>query len=285
MYDLDGKVAVVTGCARKTGIGRAIALRLAREGTHMVLVDRTNQLDGTQAKDGQMEWRGLESLAEEIEAMKGRRVQIALCDIQESNQVEQVTRNCIREFGRLDILINNAAISSGRMTGVRTIADFEEAAWDLTMAVNLKGTFLMCRAAARHMIERKSGTIINISSIQGKRGDPGVGAYCTSKFGVIGLTQTLAHELGHYGIRVNAVCPGAVATWAGRGPLLEAAQQEGFNEEEAIHRVYSDALPQIPMRRVGRPEEIASVVAFLASSEADYITGQAINVNGGWFML
>jgi NAD(P)-dependent dehydrogenase (short-subunit alcohol dehydrogenase family) len=285
MYGLDGKVAIITGCARKTGIGRAIALRLAREGTHVVLVDRTNQLDGTKAKDGQREWRGLESLAEEIEVMKGRRAQIALCDIQESSQVEQVTRNCIREFGRLDILVNNAAISSGRMTGVRTIADFEEAGWDLTMAVNLKGTFLMCRAAARHMIERKSGAIINISSIQGKRADPGVGAYCTSKFGVIGFTQTLAHELGPYGIRVNAVCPGAVATWAGRGPLLEAAQQEGLNEEEAIHRVYSDALPQIPLRRVGRPEEIANVVAFLVSSEADYITGQAINVNGGWFML
>jgi len=196
-----------------------------------------------------------------------------------------VTRNCIREFGRLVILVINAAVSSGRITGVRPIVYFDEAAWDLTMAVYLKGTFLMCRAAARHMIERKSGTIVNISSIQGKRADPGVGAYCASKFGVIGLTQTLAHELGPHGIRVNAVCPGAVATWAGRGPLLEAAQREGLNEEEAINRVYSDAEAQIPLRRVGRPEEIANVVAFLASSEADYITGQAVNVNGGWFML
>ena len=285
MYGLNGKVAIVTGCARKKGIGRAIALRLAREGADVVLVDRVNHPDGPAAGTEGGDWRGLESLAAEIAAMEGGRALTALCDIRKSSQVERVTADCINEFGRLDILVNNAAISSGRMTGARPIADFDEEAWDRTMAVNLRGTFLMCRAAAPHLMKRKAGVIVNISSIQGKRADPGVGAYCATKFGVIGLTQTLAHELGPYGVCVNAVCPGAVATWAGRGPLLAAAQKEGLSELDAIERVYADALPQIPLRRVGTPDDIANVVAFLASSEAGYITGQAINVNGGWFML
>ncbi len=291
MYDLSGKVAIVTGAARKRGLGRVIAHRLAREGADVVVVGR--KYDGGDKEmfleeERQEHWKGVESVVTEIRSM-GRRSIGVRADVTVNEDVENLVQKGEEEFGRIDILVNNAAYNwphRGDQPMFTPLLDLPENVWDKMINVNLKGAFLCCKAAARRMVARGcGGKIVNISSRAGKMGIAGLGAYCTSKFGLNGLTQALAIELAPHKIYVNAVCPGRIRTEQyGLDMVSELAQQKGISVAEVMARVDSEVIPFIPLGRVAEPEEVAGVVAFLCSSESDYMTGQAINVTGGRVM-
>jgi NAD(P)-dependent dehydrogenase (short-subunit alcohol dehydrogenase family) len=216
MYDLSGKVALVTGTANKKGIGRYIALRLAEEGADVVVSDRDRAITDLDPWDQEEGWRGLESLVAEIEVI-GRRVKAITADVTKTPEVDAMVAKAVKEFGGIDILVNNAGLIS-RFIGLNPMVDMPDEVWDKVIAVNLTGLFHVSRAVAREMIKRnKKGKIINIASIAGKKGMANRCAYSTSKFGVVGLTQIMALELAQYKINVNAVCPGFVATWGPKG--------------------------------------------------------------------
>jgi NAD(P)-dependent dehydrogenase (short-subunit alcohol dehydrogenase family) len=197
--------------------------------------------------------------------------------VTDATQVEEMVRQTVEALGRLDIIVNNA----GGVVGPAPVFALEEAAWNKTMAINATGTFLCSRAAVRQMMaQRQGGKIVNVSSTSGKRGEPFMAAYCAAKAAIIGLTRTMAVELGAANIQVNAVCPGDVDTELLRwGWLLEAGMR-GTSYEEVV----KVATSRIPLGRLETPEDVANLVAFLASRESDYITGQAINVCGGIVM-
>jgi NAD(P)-dependent dehydrogenase (short-subunit alcohol dehydrogenase family) len=290
MYDLEGKVALVTGTGNRHGIGRAIAVRLAREGADVAVNDRPLP-PGAAPWTEQQEWHGVESVAEEIRGL-GRRSIAVTADVTDRPQVQAMVDEVVRTLGRIDILVNNAKYlepidEEGGTSKVRVV-DMTEEMWNATLSVNLTGPLLVCQAAARQMIEQgDGGRIINIASLKGKRGKDGRSAVCASKGGLIRLTETLALELGRHDITVNAICPGATVTFGTSGKALAAALAAGQTEEEAIQSLYVDSgrYPETgALGRPGRPEDQANVAAFLASSQASFITGQAINVCGGQLM-
>jgi len=263
MYNLNGQVAIVTGAG--SGIGQAIARRLSLEGAVVVAAD----IKGAAA----------EKLAEEIKSL-GRRGVAVETDVTAKKDVERMVKQGLENFGQVDILVNNAGAGS-----LGLIVNQTEEDWERPIQVNLKGTFLCSQAAAKEMIPRKQGRIINISSVSGKSGEEFIGPYCASKFGVIGLTQTLAKELARYSINVNAVCPGYIWTpmWAEMAKWFKESfpALEGKSPQEIFeNRVKSVT----PLRRPQTVEDIANLVAFLVSEEARNITGQAINVDGGAVM-
>ena len=263
MYNLNGQVAIVTGAG--SGIGRAIAMRLSLEGAAIVAAD----VDGMAA----------EKLIREIKDF-GRRGLSLEIDVSIAKDVERMVKGTMENFGQIDILVNNAGTGS---TGL--IIDHTEEDWEKPLQVNLKGTFLCLRAVAKEMMPRKRGRIVNIASIAGKSGEEFIGAYCASKFGVIGLTQVLAKELGRHLITVNAVCPGYV--WTPMWENLALWFKENFPSmaELSPREVFERRVKSVtPMRRPQTPEDIANLVAFLVSDEARNITGQAINVDGGAVM-
>ncbi len=283
MYNLDGRVSLVTGAAGRRGIGHAIATRLAKEGSDVVVVDKFV----VPPRSEEIGWQGLNSVVEEIKSL-GRQALVFSVDITQVQEVDGLVNKTLARFGKIDILVNNAGVSSA-VGREKELKDFTDEAWHTTLAVNLTGTFFCCRAVAREMVTRgEGGKIINISSIRGKVGERGQGAYTASKFGVIGLTQVLALELAPYKINVNAVCPGPVDTDILSDLLHIVAEQQSISLEEARSKVWEErfgpSLSDIPLRRLGTPDDIAGVVAFPASREADYITGQAINVDGGLVM-
>lgn len=252
---LPDKIAIVTGASK--GIGKAIALRFAMEGANIVIGCRDT---GEGEKVAQMiRERGGDCL-------------VVKCDVSNVQEVEEMVEKTIQKFGRIDILVNNAGVSS-----MAPMVDLKEKDWDFNMDINAKGQFLCSRAVAKHMIKQKSGKIINNASLAAKRGARFLAHYSASKFAVLGLTYTLAIELAPYNITVNAVCPGIVETnmikreWKWEGDL------RGMTSEQ----VRDEYLAEIPLGRLCQPEDVAGVVAFLASKDADYLTGQAINVNGG----
>jgi len=240
--ELNGKVTLVTGSAR--GIGKAIALKFAQEGAKVALNDINQE--------------NLKEAAKEIQKVSRGKVVYKRADVS--------------KIGVIEILVNNAAISR-----IIPFLDTSEELWDRTMEVNLKGAFLCCKAVIPGMIEKGGGKIINISSQSGKRGSKWHAAYCTSKFGIIGFTQSLALELASYKINVNAVCPGVVFTPLWEEHAANHARRRGIEEKE----VKEDLVKNIPLGRLGTPEDVANLVLFLASSCSDYITGQAINLSGG----
>ena len=271
MYDLDGKIAIVTGAAGRRGFGRAIANRLAKEGADVAIVDK--YAVPPRDEDSTGGWKGLDSVLEEIRAFDRQSLAIT-CDIAQSNEVDAMVKTILDKFGRIDILVNNA--------GVHIWGNSDED-WHRNISVNLTGAFYCARAVSRVMIQRnRGGKIINISSTQGKegRGQGDVG-YVASKFGVVGITQDLALELAPYQINVNAVCPGGASTDIGSDHIKSVAQSKGISVQEAKERWLSARIASISLGRIAEPQDIASMVAFLASSEADFITGQSINVNGG----
>lgn len=285
MYDLTSKVALVTGTSNKRGIGRGIALRLAREGADIIVNDIHKSPGGIDLWDREEGWRGLDSLVAEIEALGCHSLAIT-ADVSNSLEVNAMVRKAVEKFGKIDILVNNAALVA-RDIGATPVVDMSEEAWTMAIAVNLTGVFLMCKAVAGQMINQgHGGKIINISSIMGKMAVAGRAAYSASKFGVIGLTQALAQEVASHKINVNAVCPGSTATWGSKGQAIHEAMRQGLSEEEAVSKVYTDAgrLTQIPLGRPAKVEDVANVVAFLASDQSDYMAGQAINVTGGRLM-
>ncbi len=253
---LVGRKAFVTGGGR--GIGRGICLALAKAGVDVVVSDVILE--------------NAESVAAEIRGL-GREALSAGIDVADRSSVEVAIKYALEKFGNIDILVNNAGVIKQA-----PILELTEEDWDLVVGVNLKGVFLCSRAVIPHMVERKSGRIINIASISGKNGFPGQAAYGSSKFGVVGLTQVMARELAQYGITVNAICPGIIYTWMWEYLSSLAAKELKTTPEEAFKRISTE---HIPLRRPQTPEDIGSLAVFLASDEAKNITGQSINVDGG----
>ena len=274
MPNLEDKVALVTGAGGERGIGRAIARQFARQGADVVVSDLT-----ANARGG---WAGLPAVAREIEAM-GRRVLAIEADVTCADQVDQMVQNALSRFGKIDILVNNAGAPAG--PDRVPVAELEEDVFDRVQRVNVKGTFLCSRAVVRHLIERNNGgKIITISSTAGLRGVARFAAYCASKFAVIGFTQCLAHEMGSYGIHVNAICPGLIETERLHG-IASGLKPNGILTEEFRERMVERSAQNNPLGRIGQPEDVANVAAFLASPECDYMTGQAICVSGGALMV
>ena len=278
MYDLSGKVAVVTGAGGRHGIGRAISLRLAQEGADLVVTDIQRSTEAIRSEDQRAGWEGLPSVVSEIEAL-GRQAMALFSDVSDSAQVADMVARTLDRFGRIDILVNNAGSRPGRDRVL--VVDLEEDAFDEVMRVNLRGTYLCSQAVARHMIQRGGGgKIVVISSSAGKRGRARFAVYCASKFALIGFTQALAEELGPHNINVNAICPGLVDTE--RTDFIAAAlAPEGQSSEEYRAMMIRDRESTIPLGRVAVGDDIARTAAFLSSSESDYLTGLSISVSGG----
>jgi len=242
---LTGKVAIVTGGSR--GIGRAVSLRLAREGADVAVVFAGNR-------------EKAEAVVGEIQEM-GRRSVAIQADVSQADQVDAMVKQVIEAFGRIDILVNNAGITRDNL-----LLRLKEEDWDAVLSTNLKGVFLCTKAVTRQMMKQRFGRIINISSVVGLIGNPGQANYVAAKAGVIGLTKTAARELASRGITVNAIAPGFIET------DMTAVLGEETREQ---------MLGQIPLGRFGSAEDVAGAVAFLASDDAAYITGQTLNVDGG----
>ena len=278
MYDLSGKIAIVTGAAGRRGLGRAIATRLASEGANVVVTDVNPTIGTIRPDDRAVGWRGLESVTAEIEEM-GRESLAFFGDVSDSDQVDDMVSQALARFGRIDILVNNAAFRPGRSRV--PIVDLEEEAFDEVMRVNVRGTYLVSRAVARHMTARGGGgKIINMSSVMGKRGVALYATYSASKFAIIGFTQAMAQEMAQHRVNVNAICPGLVDTE--RVDFAAAAQAPaGVSTEEYKAMLIADRASRAPMGRIAQGDDVARVAAFLASSESDYITGLSISVSGG----
>jgi NAD(P)-dependent dehydrogenase (short-subunit alcohol dehydrogenase family) len=255
---LKDRVAILTGGGR--GIGQGIALRFAREGAKLALIDiEQSHLDETA--------RELDEKAPSTEYVTHR------ADVSSSADVQRFFDATIERFGRLDILVNNAGIGNPPVP----IMQMPEEAWDRTLAVNLKSVFLCSKAAAIQFIKQGGGgRIISVASQAGKTGYPMLTPYCASKAGIILFTQAFAKEVGQHKINVNCVCPGTIDT-----PLLRGAGMGVQTTDELFQQLIGRVLPTIPLGRIGYPEDVAKVVTFLASDEADYMTGQAINISGG----
>ncbi len=257
MYDLHGRVALVTGAGR--GIGRAIALRLSAEGANVAIVD----LDPATA----------DTVAAEVVGSGGRAIAIG-ADVTRADAIERMRDETIAALGPIDILVNNAGINI-----VKPFLDLSEDEWDRLFAINIRSYWLTARAIAPGMIARGRGKIINAASRAGKTPSKlsPTGAYATTKHAVIGFTRALAFELARYKINVNCYCPGVVDTAMWDLIDREMAQRNQVD----VGATRARAVAEIPLGRIQTPEDVANLVAFLASSESDYMTGQAINITGG----
>ena len=278
MYDLTGKVAIVTGAGGRHGIGRSIATRLASEGADVVVTDIVQSLEGIRPEDALEGREGLQNVMKEIESM-GRKSLGIYSDVSVQGDVNELVKEVVEKFGKIDILVNNAGSRPGKDRVL--VVDLEEEALDLVMRVNVKGTFLCSQAVVKQMIAQKSGgKIVVISSGAGKKGIAKYAAYCASKFALIGFTQSLAKEVGEYGINVNAICPGLVDTE--RVDFIAAALANSA-ESGAEYRaeMIQERSTVVPLGRVAQGEDIANTAAFLCSDQSDYLTGLSISVSGG----
>ena len=272
---LMGKVALVTGAARYRGIGRAIALRLADDGADIVICGRPRAPESYPEREQEIGWQGIESLAKEIE-QKGRKALALECDVTQKDQVMAMIESIASQFGRLDIIVNNAGVPSD--AGASPILDTDEDVWYQTMDVNVNGVFLVSKYGGRLMRDSNNGgAIVMIASLAGRVGLQDYGAYCASKFGVIGFTQQLALELAKTGIRVNCVSPGSHDTDMMDGTIARATKKYQLPDGSFREQLQDF----IPMGRQGDVSELASVVSFMCSKDASYVTGQTINVDGG----
>lgn len=244
---LAGKVAVVTGAAQ--GIGREIAAVLYQHGARVVLAD----MNGAAARQA----------AGDIDGTGTKCVGIA-CDVTNEEQMSSLVAEAVRSYGRLDVFVNNAGITRDASLKKMSVEDF-----DAVVTVHLRGTWLGVRAATAVMREQKAGSIVNISSLSGKSGNPGQTNYSAAKAGIVGLTKAAAKEVAHHNVRINAIQPGLIRT-----PMTAAMPVDVFAEREAA----------VPMKRAGEPAEVAGAVVFLASELASYITGTVIEVGGGRYM-
>ena len=278
MYDLNGKVALITGAGGRHGIGRSIALRLAEEGADVVVTDVEASATAIRAEDRQAGWAGLPSVVEEIES-KGRKALGLFSDVSDGVQVASMVATTLERFGHIDILVNNAGSRPGKDRV--PVLELEEEAFDEVQRVNVRGTYLVSRAVATHMVNRGGGgKIINISSGAGKRGIARYAAYCASKFAVIGFTQAMAQEMAPNRINVNAICPGLVDTER-VDFIASALAPEGESSEEYRADMVRERAFRVPMGRIAQGDDIARMAAFLASAESDYVTGLSISVSGG----
>ncbi|HCC68662.1 MAG TPA: 3-oxoacyl-ACP reductase [Nitrospiraceae bacterium] len=244
---LNDKVAFVTGAAQ--GIGRAIALGMAREGAHIIVADVSIEKS--------------ESVIKELRALNVRALAVAI-DVSNSGEVSEAFDKVVKEFGRVDILVNNAGITKDAV-----LLRMKDEDWDRVININLKGTFLCSREAIKIMSKQRYGKIISIASIVAFMGNAGQANYVASKAGIIGLTKTIAKEYASRGITANAIAPGFIQT------AMTDALPDNVKEEMK---------KSIPLGRFGVPDDIAKAAVFLASADADYITGQVFHINGGMYM-
>ncbi len=247
---LEGKVALITGAGRGgRGIGRSVAMALAQEGAEIVITDYIPE--------------NAEAVAMEVQA-SGRRALAVQGNVAVWEDVEKIFSKATETFGAVDILVNNAGITKDNL-----ILRMSEEDWDAVVDINLKGTFLCTKAAAKIFLKRKSGKIVNVASVMGIVGNAGQANYSASKGGIIALTKTTAKELGSRGITVNAVAPGFIQT------VMTDQLSDDLREQMK---------KQVPLARLGTPEDVARVVLFLCTSDSDYVTGQVISIDGGLFM-
>jgi NAD(P)-dependent dehydrogenase (short-subunit alcohol dehydrogenase family) len=272
MASLQGRVALVTGAGRRGGIGEAVAKRLARDGAHIVVGDICAPPTGL-AHAGSGRWEELESIAGEIGESGVQSLPVRV-DVTDAESVQAMVTQANDLFGRLDILVNNA----GAAIGPSPVLQMAEEAWRRTLEINATGTFLCSKFALPLMIEGgRGGRVINMSSLAAERPKPYVSAYAASKAAVVALTQSMAQEVAEFGITVNAVLPGDVDTALKQWGLQLEAMVTGLAYEE----VMAAAVAKVPLGRFAVPEDVAHLVAFLASDEASFITGQAYKLTGG----
>ncbi len=275
MKRFEGKVALVTGVGRTTGIGAGIARRFAQEGADVAISDICADFKDTPGY-GMGSWGQLNETAEELRGL-GVRATAIRCDVTKSDEVEAMVEQTVAELGRLDILINNA----GGSPGAGPVMMMEESAWRRTLDINATGSYLCSKAAAQRMLAQGGGgKIVNLSSRTAKTPTVYLAAYIAAKQAIIGLTRTMALELGPFKININAVCPGYIDTELMREGHVKMAEAAGVSVEEIV----AEKIKNIPLGRGGTPEDVAGVVAFLCSEDAAYMTGQAINISGGWEM-
>ncbi|MFC4260289.1 SDR family NAD(P)-dependent oxidoreductase [Marinobacter lacisalsi] len=248
LFDLGGNVSLITGAGR--GIGRSIALGLAEAGSDLVLCSRSRD--------------ELEAVATEARG-RGVRALVVTCDVTDPEQIAAAVASAIREFGHIDVLINNAGLAIKKPAEDLPLED-----WQTIINVNLTGVFLMAQAVGRHMLERGSGSIVNISSIAGKTGLTGSSAYCASKGGVDMLTRTLAVEWADRGVRVNALAPAYTET-----PLVKSITDVRADFADRV-------VARTPMKRMAAPDEMVGTAIYLASRASSYVTGETVMVDGGW---
>jgi NAD(P)-dependent dehydrogenase (short-subunit alcohol dehydrogenase family) len=276
MDSLKGKVALVTGAGSKRGMGHAVALRLAGEGAHIVVLDKFAA--PVSLFPGDEKWSGLEGEISEIKAL-GREALAVVADITNSHEIDEAVAKAIVRFGGIDILVHCAGIRGP--VGVPA-HELTEQDWRNMIDVNLHGSFFIAKAVAKQMVSRgNGGKIVLISSMAGLKGAPGSAGYAASKHGVIGLAKSMALELAKSKINVNAICPGAFVTNLRDEAFSQMGKSQGITPEEARQADYKKAGSAIPMGRLGTPEEIADLAYFLVSEQSKYITGEAIVIGGG----
>lgn len=250
MQNLKNKVALITGA--RQGMGKSHAIALAKQGAKVVVTD-INQAD-------------CQKVVDEIKNSGGKAIAFKL-DVSDKSEVDSVVAGIIKKFGQLDILINNAGIAQ-----FKPFLELSEEDWDRTIDINLKGEFLCAQAAAKVMKEQKGGAIVNIASVamgQQGIGMPNIAHYCASKGGIAAMTEALATELAPFNIRVNAIAPGMIET-----PMIDIVKSDP--------KMLKDMLQRIPLKRIGRPEEVSELVLFLASDSSSYMTGAVVVIDGGW---
>lgn len=265
MCELDGKVGIVTGAGRLRGIGRGTAIALAKLGADVV-VTGTGRLPDTFPPDEKAcGWRDIESTAEQVRA-EGRRALPVIVDVSNRDQVQMMIDRTMEEFGRIDILINNAALAKGRDRV--PIVELDDDVFQRVLDVKALGTYLCTKAVLKVLIDQgEGGKIINIASGAGKRGFVNMLAYVAANFAVVGMTQSMAKEFGRYNINVNCVCPGAVDT----SRIDDFGRGKGWQE----------IIERIPIGRAGRYTEVGEFIAYLCTEAASWIHGQSINMDGG----
>jgi len=266
MPELDGKVAIVTGAGRLRGIGRAAAVKLAEMGADVVVTGTGRKPESYPPDEKAAGWKDIESTAEQVRA-KGRRALPVVVDITDRAAVQKMMGQVVKEFGRVDILVNNAAFARGEDR--LPLLKVDPAVFQRVVDIKITGTFLMTQAFVGALKNPKGARIVNISSTAGKAGSPNTLAYNAGNFALVGMTQSLARELGPQGINVNCVCPGAVET--ARMDVLSRKDMDAIAAGSAL-------------RRNGTDEEIAELIGFLCSEASSWITGQSININGGTVM-